>query len=199
MTATAKDVQAYTEKALRRLLNTANPAGQKAALANLRRGVGHAPGEIPQLWGEFLQNLPEEMYGRGGQPSREEWAIYTALTLFALHQQGHDPEREPMHKKRQTLGRAVAQLVSDENELERVRRRLNAAATANSMAALAHYLRGLVQLLRAQGIPLDYASLAGDICLYQQSAYTGQVRLRWGQDFYGSYYHINKTKEDETE
>ena len=69
----------------------------RAELAELRRGVGRAPGEKPMLWGTILTNLPEEFYGRNGEPSRAEWAIYIALTMFALHQQGHDIKTECMH------------------------------------------------------------------------------------------------------
>ena len=179
---------------------TADSGAQKAALANLRRGVGRAPGELPQLWGAFLLEMPEEMYGVGGQPSREEWAVYTALTLFALHQQGYDPATEPMHRAGQSLGTAAALLVTNEDELNRILPRLNAAATAPSMAALAHYLRALVQLLRAAGIPLDYAALAGDIFQYQFPEGARRVRLAWGQDFYGTYFQTqskqNRKQED---
>lgn len=31
----------------------------RAELAELRRGIGHAPGDIPALWGTFLTDLPE--------------------------------------------------------------------------------------------------------------------------------------------
>ena len=197
MASKRKGVEIYTESRIRRILNSSEPGAQKASFANLRRGVGKAPGELPQLWGEFLLDMPEKLFGRDGQPSREEWAIYTALTLFALHQQGHDPGTEPMHCDGQRLGTAVGQLVKWENEeqfksdLNRVLRRLNAAATTDSMPALAHYLRGLVQLLSADSIPLDYTALAGDIYEYQ-----AQIRLRWGQDFYGTIYKASK-KEDE--
>ncbi len=184
---------------LYRLLNAADPVARRASLANLRRGVGHIPGELPQLWGEFLQEMPEEMYGRYGQPSREEWAVYTALTLFSLHQQGRDPEREPMHCEGRSIGAAAALLVSDEDEMKRILRRLNAVATANNVAALAHYLRGIVQLLKAEGIPLDYAMLASDIYAYQSPERVNGVRLRWGQDFYGTYYKNRKGEDGQDE
>ena len=32
----------------------------KAALAHLRRGIGRAPGDLPELWGVFLQDMPIE-------------------------------------------------------------------------------------------------------------------------------------------
>lgn len=206
MATTGKEVRAFTAKTLLRLLNAADPAAQRAALANLRRGIGHTPGELPQLWGEFLQEMPEEMYGRYGQPSRAEWAVYTALTLFALHQQGRDPAKEPMHCEGKSLGAAAAQLALEEDRttsnqdgMKRILKRLNAAATANSVAALAYYLRGLVQLLRAESVPLDYVMLAGDVYAYQSPDSVNAVRLRWGQDFYGTYYKNRKGEEEGNE
>ena len=41
----------------------------------------------PRAWGILFSELPEKMLGQYGEPSREEWAIHTALTMFALHQQ----------------------------------------------------------------------------------------------------------------
>lgn len=37
---------------------------RRARLAELRRGVGHQPGDLPALWGSFLQELPKELWGR---------------------------------------------------------------------------------------------------------------------------------------
>ena len=36
----------------------------EAELANLRRGVGKVPGELPELWGSFLQEMPDELKSR---------------------------------------------------------------------------------------------------------------------------------------
>ena len=66
---TRKEVQAVTARIINRIVNNPNSGAQKAALANLRRGIGHLPGELPQLWGEFLLDLPEEMHGWDGHPS----------------------------------------------------------------------------------------------------------------------------------
>jgi CRISPR system Cascade subunit CasB len=57
-------------------------------------------------------------------------------------------------------------------------------------------LRGAVQLLRGQGISLDYARLAGDLYQYQYPDFQTDVRLRWGQDYYRK---LNQTKEQESE
>ena len=67
---------------------------RKAALANLRRGVGRVPGDLPELWGSFLLGMPQELQSINGEPTRAEWSIYLALTLYAMHQQGNElPEK----------------------------------------------------------------------------------------------------------
>lgn len=90
---------------------------RRARLAELRRGVGHQPGDLPALWGSFLQELPKELWGRETaagecrEPSEAEWAVYLALTLYALHQQGE--ENVSMNEKGCTLGRAVRLLAQN--------------------------------------------------------------------------------------
>lgn len=157
----------------------------KAELANLRRGVGHAPGELPELWGLLFKGFPEELMSATGEPTPEEWAVSIALTMFALHQQSKDVSDQFMNKDGEGLGRAVGRLVKNEEEdRERVARRFNTFATSESMAECAHHLRGLIQLLRAEGIPLDYPALAADLLQFQYPDGAQKVRLRWGQDFY---------------
>lgn len=189
----------FTERQISAILNTSNIGMQKAALANLRKGVGRKPGEIPQLWGTFLQNMPESFYSTGSEPSRAEWAVYIALTLFALHQQGHDPVRDPMCKTDIPLGTAVAKLVQLDDDRERILRRFNAAATSDDIEEVAYHLRTLIQLLRGDGIQLDYPSLAKDLYIFQNRESAPSIRLRWGQDFYRELNAKFNTKNGEEE
>lgn len=163
---------------------TLDRSASKARLARLRHGAGKSPGELPELWGEFLQSLPEELMGKD-KPSYAEWAVYTALTLFALHQQGHT---EPMHAvgDENRLGAAVSKLVhsSDEDEIERVRFKLSLAANSDDMTELAYRLKTIVQLLSREKIKLNYTDLARDLFWFQHERSTDNVRLKWGQDFY---------------
>lgn len=190
-------VERETNKRLQWIINMTNEAQQRAYLAKLRRGIGHPPGEIPELWAILLDGLPDAMRSDRGEPTRAEWAIYTSLTLFALHQQGRDMRHEPMHAERIGLGYAAWQLTEGkEEERERVARRFNLVALAGSMEEMTHYLRGLVQLLRAKRIALDYAMLAGDLYRYQYEDLAGAVRLKWGQDFYTVAKDAAKDEED---
>ncbi len=189
----------YTERQIDKILKSGNEGSRKANLANLRKGVGYAPGEIPELWGIFLQNMPEEFYSPSGKPSFAEWAVYTALTLFALHQQGHDPVKDPMSKSDVPFGSAVARLVHSDDEKERVLRRFNTVATSTDITEVSYHLRTLIQLLRGEGIPLDYPALAKDLYFYQNTEFSPSVRLRWGQDFYrelNKKYNTNNGEEE---
>lgn len=176
--------------------------GSKAQLAKLRRGAGKKPGELPELWGMFLKDMPEELLGRNGNPSYAEWAIYTALTLFALHQQGHS---EPVHQEGEEnhFGRAMRKLVpngkdNDEDE-ENIRRKLSIVAGADDMEELSYHLRAVVKLLGNSEVKLDYADLAEDLYWFQFENYGDRIRLKWGQDFYRSVKTDDGRKEEKDE
>ena len=187
------EVKACVTRQLRRLQVLPEPQ-RRAELAELRRGVGRQPGDLPALWGALLADMPEQLQGSNG-PSKAEWAVYTALTLFALHQQGE--AGVSMNQPGRTLGGAVRQLAEktaagqDWTESS-VLRRFNALATAEEITEISHHLRGMIQLLSAAkdgGIPLDYPQLAADLyelqCADPRYAQTpANVRLRWGQDLY---------------
>lgn len=201
MAMTFRQTYGFVDRRLRELLASPTDGPMKAALAELRRGVGRIPGDQPELWGILFRELPEDALSRDGTPTAAEWAIYASLTLFALHQQSRDIHSEPMTRQGQSLGRAVRRLVpaGDSDAQERVLRRFNAMATSGDMAELTYHLRGIVQLLRGAGIPLDYPALAYDLHRYQTPGLAPEVRLSWGQDFYRIWEEDNKEKDGKDE
>ena len=48
------DVRNYTYRQIQFLIRQKETSVGKAMLANLRRGIGKTPGELPELWGAFL-------------------------------------------------------------------------------------------------------------------------------------------------
>lgn len=181
-----RQIEDYMRRRLSDFASDPNAGRVRAQLATLRRGVGRKPGDMPDLWGLLFADMPEEMMSRTAEPTAAEWAAYTALTLYATHQQGTEINRQNMHTGQETgrLGKAVARLVKNADDRERIARRFNAFATASDMTEAAHHLRGLIQLLRAEEIPLNYIRLAGDLYHFQNPEYAPDVRLSWGQDFY---------------
>ena len=161
-------------------------AEARSVLARMRRGVGKHPGSTPELWEMTLDGLPEPLAGKGrmGEPTRGEHAVHTALTLFALHQQGHDPAKDLMSKDGVKFGNAVRRIAENEDDVQRVKRRFDAAVTSESMDEFSNHLRGLVQLMRSKDIPMDYPRLAQDLFNFANIKYRDDVRLKWGRDFY---------------
>ena len=183
----ADAVYRQTDQRLSRI-TAGEDAAVRGRLANLRRGVSRKPGEDPRTWGILFSELPEEMLGRNGEPSREEWAIHTAITLYALHQQSNDLRTQNMNKKGISLGKAASQLTvaygGDDDSRERVARRLYQIVLAPDMPSMSYYLRSFIQLLRSENIELDYPRLAKDLYIFQLPDGAASVRLQWGQDFY---------------
>lgn len=192
------DIKSFVGKKISILQAEASRGDGKAMLANLRRGVGNEPGEMPQLFGVILLDMPEEFMSESGIATREEWACYIALTLYALHQQGHPIESQPMHVKENiSIGRALSRLaraLNDPNAEQRMLQRLQKLATAVDMKELSYHLRGVIQILKANGISINYQDFAGDLYEIQMPEGKKQVCFRWGQDFYREK---NKKKEEE--
>ncbi len=198
-----QEIKNFVYGKLKRL--SALPYNQRRAeLAQLRRGIGHAPGEIPALWGSFLAEMPQEFQGET-TASHEEWAIYLALTYYALHMQGNE---ENMSREGYSLGGAVRELAerntsAQDWENSSVLPRFNALATAKDIREISHHLRGLIQLLRSAkggGIPLDYPLLAAELYGLQCDMpglehITADIKLKWGQDLYRNKH--NETSEME--
>ena len=193
----AQQIRQYAARQLARLRELPEHP-RKAALANLRRGVGRAPGDLPELWGTFLRDMPEEWKSKTGDPTKAEWAIYLSLTFYALHQQGHTLPGDSMDRQGVGLGQAVRSLVPSKEDPadSSIQKRFNALATATQPREIAQHLRGIIQLLRAAGIPLNYAQLAEDLLYLQFPDSASRVRLRWGQDFYATPTEGNQTEEE---
>ena len=146
-----------------------------AMLAKLRRAVGSEPGAYPDIWEVTLC----ECEGDG----KAEWALHTALTLFALHQQG---SIESVSANSISFGKAVRQIYAkDSNKEQGVIRRFNALATADSLGEFTHHARGVIQLMKQEGIAMDYPSFVEDLFWYQIATKRDGVRMQWGRDFYG--------------
>ncbi|QAY71393.1 type I-E CRISPR-associated protein Cse2/CasB [Xylanimonas protaetiae] len=155
-----------------------------ATLARLRANAGKEPGTDPAIWSQTVDGVPGTPWGDG--PTVQEWAVHTAMTLFATHQQSRDAG---MHRPGVGLGQAVARLErkqggAEDDRISSLRRRFDAAVTAATPDELAHHLRGLVTQLRGGDEGLDYGLLADDLVQFQQPGQAGDVRRRWARQLY---------------
>ena len=159
----------------RYLHNEAQARGQMAAL---RGAVAREPGEVPEVWELTQVKVPDNA---GDAPTREEIAVHTAMTLYAVHQQSRTA---PMFRPGVGLGRAARELVGRDEENPSAQKRFNALVTSTTVAELRHHLRGFVSLLRARDIALDHAMLADNIVHFQRPNGAKQVRLAWARQYY---------------
>jgi CRISPR system Cascade subunit CasB len=202
-----KQVYQFVWKKIQMLINGQDmgekklPPSSRATLAKLRRGIGKAPGSIPDIWEITLGELPEEWHSVKGVPTYAENAVHAALTLYALHQQGKDRSMSVNGKDDDgkyigdSFGAAVGKLINGDNE-NAIKRRFDAAATAADFSEFAHHARGLIQLLKAAEIPLDYPRFAQDLFDYQLPNGANGVRLRWGEDFYRALHRKDTSTEN---
>jgi CRISPR system Cascade subunit CasB len=170
----------------------ANLSRDVAALARLRRAVGKPAGSVLDIL-EFT--YAPELAGdpRSDQPTRAEVAAHVSLTLYALHQQS---QRRPVHQSGRRLGRAIRALIPEAGTSyvdHSIARRFAILGTADSLDELVHHLRGMVQLLRAGDVPLDYGLLATDLLRWQRPGGPSAVRLGWGRDFHRSPKQTNNS------
>lgn len=184
MTDKARQASSHVRQKLAWIAKNHESSSVKALLARLRRGVGKAPGSQPDLWDITLSALPESLLSKSDEPTHGEWAVHTALTLYATHQQGQDLSKQSMDKSGVSVGDAARNLIApDRSNEEAVRKRFHALALADSPESLAWHMRSFIQLLRANSLALDYAKLTEDFYWYQNMDRRDGIRLRWGQDF----------------
>ena len=193
MTATLPDERRYAPRLVGRVVgefvtelqdgylrDTGDAVGR---LAQLRRGAGKLPHEVPELWGlTGAERLYEDETLSEAQAARAETASFVAVTLYALHQQSR-PDRG-MHSPHIELGAAVRRLMPPDGIDEPIRRRFVRVGTAGSLGVLAYRLREIVSLLRRDSIPLDYGLLAEHLYRAQTPEGLAQVRRRWGRSFH---------------
>lgn len=163
----------------------------KAALAKLRRGIGKEIGELPEILGYVL--LEEDAVSI--KPTKAEKAVYTAMTLFALHQQGqsklmHDSRFIEGTKRSASFGFAAKKLVTDDTATT-FDHRFKQVATAADLEELAVHARSLINMMRQHDIAFDYAKFAYDLYLFQNTEWRKDVVVAWGKDYY-----LNRGKDE---
>ena len=113
------------------------------------------------------------------QPPESEQKLWLLVAgLFALHPQGNNA-------RHRSLGAAMRDMVAARPSAARRFTQLLSVEPA----ALPHYLRQAIQLLRAGEIAIDYRLLLTHLVDMQVSAEAAhKVRLRWAQDYHRPKY-----------
>lgn len=186
-----------------KLDSTRDASSTKALLANMRNSADKDISNNVDALAYVFSNLSYGEDDRGGELSYMEQAIFTAIQMYAIHQQsnvesvlkfGNNDENESRKKKyKANIGDALATLRSDESES--IDKRFNAMITATNFNKLSYHLRQMIKILKSKSdAKVDYAKLAEDLYWFMIGR-KEEVRLSWAR----SYYKYRKNEEMEGE
>lgn len=150
---------------------------ERAALADLRMGLGRPPQEAVRMYRYVIPWLAAD-----ATPS-EERAYYTVASLFAYHQISWSGDSEWETNLGASFGR-LAQKQREETGSEPASIESRFVALLNShYDDLPEHLRRAVALLKAKEVPVDWAQLLHDIQRWQVSG--SPVQRAWAKSFWG--------------
>ena len=162
------------------LVNSA--AGDRAALAALRRGLGQPPGYVPEM-------LPYMARHVSGMPEWQERLAYIVAPLFAVH---------PSNTGEGNMGDHMAALRGANDEA--LERRFAVLLAAHPEELDVH-LRHVISMLKQNNIPVNWEQLMRDIGDWGHPDRQARVRRRWANSFWRSEVTspIEESGEDENE
>ncbi len=133
--------------------------------AQFRHATAVEPGENPFLFGWMIEHLSPDMNGEGWNISFSEYAVYVALSMYAIY---------PHNDKSHTIAQAAGLI-------EIKRQKLAEAETASDMKQMQTVLRGLVKLISSRGYAFDYGRLAEDLYFWQIDK--TKIARKWEREY----------------
>lgn len=186
------DARGATHRLIRRLehgLESRDPYAVRA-VAVLRRATGRDPEECPEALGIICDAVDADHQGDGWVTDTER-AVFTAVTLWALHSQSVGRSMylsSTKDTRAHTIGQAVRLLAYQDGSslsdhpISRRWQYLIAADTTDLFAARA---RSIITQLRRAGIGFDYADLAGALVHWDTyPEHRRKALLRWSRDIH---------------
>jgi CRISPR system Cascade subunit CasB len=138
----------------------------RGALAALRRGLGHTPGTVADMYPYVVPWLSEDV-----PPWRED-AYYLVAALFAYH---------PMKGGTGNMGDHFAKTRDPQGENTAIERRFTALLAAHP-DDLDFYLRQAVSFLKSEEVPVNWHQLLMDVIAWGHP--DGYVQQRWARAFW---------------
>lgn len=148
---------------------TTELAKDRPALAALRRGLGQAPGSVPELLRYVVPFV--------GVDSTwwYERCVYMIGPLFALH---------PLNTDVGNMGGHLARLKSsDESANSALERRFTSLLAAHPEELDAH-LRRTIAILKSKEVPVNWQQLFGDVLYWNWESGRDRVRRTWAGRFW---------------
>jgi CRISPR system Cascade subunit CasB len=139
----------------------------RAVLAGLRRGLGHPPGTVADMYRYVVPWLSDDT------PPRREAAFYTIAGLFAYH---------PAAGGQGNMGDHFAQARGRLGDDTAIERRFTVLLAAHP-EDLDFHLRQAVSFLKSKDVPINWQQLLADVLAWAHP--DGYVQRRWARAFWG--------------
>ena len=195
-----KSVDAVMRKIIAEIEPIKTLGSGKALLAGIRDSIGKELTNAPQVWPLLFANLPEEYLGDKSRITAEENAIYLSLQIYAVMQQGSSKSEREDEKPTRNIGESLRSLRGDESKAKAMDERFNTMITAGSFEELAHYLRQMVKILKANidSPSVDYPKLAKDL-FWVQKGKQDNILMDWARAYYQTFQKSTVEKENTNE
>lgn len=138
----------------------------RAALADLRRGLGQEIGSVISMYRHVIPRAP--------QYRKAQDLYFLVAALFTMNTQ-----RGP----RESLGKSMSRIKnsSSGDKSDSVDGRFNSLLAAD-LEDIPSYLRQVISLLNSKAVPVDWERLLRDLSYWDHP--DRFVQLRWAQDFW---------------
>lgn len=167
----------------------------KAVLASARHANSVLSPQAQAVWPAMIAELPQSLLSRDGKPTYAETAVYAAIRLYAIHQQGTDTcVYAPAFSRDgdatgMPLFSALAHLRQNETTRVALDRRVQPLLATTNIESVIQSLSHLVAILKAnqRAFQIDYARLGQDLYYFQMNyELANQIRLLWGQQYFAT-------------
>jgi len=150
----------------------------RGALAALRRGLGHPPGAVADMYRYVVPWLPDDT-----PPWRED-AYYLVAALFAYH---------PAEGGTGNLGDHFARTRASQGDETAIERRFTALLAAHP-DDLGFYLRQAISFLKSKEVPVNWHQLLFDVMAWGHP--DRYVPKDWARSFWGRPAKETQSKEE---
>ncbi|WP_282802295.1 type I-E CRISPR-associated protein Cse2/CasB [Secundilactobacillus kimchicus] len=168
----------------------------KAGLAYLRQSKSMTSPKAMMVLPDFMRFMDADMISQSGELTRAEVAVFTAVRLYAFHQQSKDvsvygPVNTNTNDSEEPLGKQIFTVLRELRKNLKTRQALDGRVQqilgATNIASVNNSLNQLIRIIKSAdlSIPIDYGLLARDLFDFQMSyEQANRVRLRWGQQYF---------------
>lgn len=174
----------------------------RAVLASLRGAATINSPKAQPVWPIIFAALDRKYLSEDGTPTHAEVAIFAALRLFAIQQQGRETPVYLMKKDASDSNlnffSRLAKLRGTAESSDALDRRFQTLVSATTVDSVIHSLVSLGNIVKSNDKTgtIDFPRLAEDLYWFQANfEYANRIKLSWGEKYYRTENSQQKAEE----